>query len=173
MHLPAVQGLLLRVGPGGSKRWLFRFKWNKRTSRLKIGSFPDVGIAQARERALADRKELEAGIDPRCSIRPGARQSIGTKQTETREPASTPVSSDAKSVWTTDNPISIEKPSPTDKHSVHFLVYEFVEHYLKPHREVPEEPIRILKKDVLPYWGCNLSQHWLARAEPSRTTTPA
>ena len=29
---PAVQGLLLRVGPRGSKRWLFRFKWNKRLS---------------------------------------------------------------------------------------------------------------------------------------------
>jgi hypothetical protein len=53
---PAVPGLLIRVGTGGSKRWLFRFKWKKRTSRLKIGFFPEVGIAPARERALAHRK---------------------------------------------------------------------------------------------------------------------
>jgi hypothetical protein len=77
---PAVLGLLIRIGPTGSKRWLFRFKWKKRTSRLKIGTFPDVGIAQARERALAHRKELEAGIDPRRSVRPGAHRSRTAQQ---------------------------------------------------------------------------------------------
>jgi hypothetical protein len=88
---------------------------------------------------LAHRKELEGGIDPRRSIRPGARQSIGTTQSETPKPASASVSSIGKSVRITDNPIWIELPDATDKHSVHFLVYEFVEHYLKPHREVPED----------------------------------
>ena len=154
---PAVPGLLIRVGPSGSKRWLFRFKWKKRTSRLKIGFFPEVGIAPARERELAHRKELEDGIDPRRSVRPGARRPIVTKQpmraaAEATGPSASAISSDGEPPSIAEDPLSIEKPDPADKHSVHFLVYEFVEHYVKANREVPKEPIRILKKDVLPYW---------------------
>jgi hypothetical protein len=52
-----------------------------------------------------------------------------------------------------DDPLSIPKPSDDDKHSVHFLVYEFVEYYVKPNREVPQEVIRILKKDVRPFFN--------------------
>lgn len=154
---PAVLGLLLRVGPSGSKRWLFRFKWNKRTSRIKIGSFPDIGIVRARECAVAHRKELEAGIDPRRSVRPGAQRPIVTRHTvragESEAPTSNFVAINAHvSVPPTDDPQSIEKPDANDKRSVRFLVYEFVEHYVKPNREVPEEVIRILRKDVIPHW---------------------
>ena len=70
----AVLRLVLRVGPTGTKRWLFRFKWKKRSSRLKVGSFPDLSIVRARECALAHRKELENGIDPRRSVRPNVRR---------------------------------------------------------------------------------------------------
>jgi integrase len=47
----------------------------------------------------------------------------------------------------------IVPPDLGDTTSVHFLAYEYVEYFVKPNREQPAEVIRILKKDVLPYWG--------------------
>jgi hypothetical protein len=49
-------------------------------------------------------------------------------------------------------PLSIPQPASNDKTSFHLLAYEYVEYYVKPHRELPREVVRILKKDVLPYW---------------------
>ncbi len=46
----------------------------------------------------------------------------------------------------------IPKPELGDKSSFHFLAYEYVEYFVKPSRDVPEEVIRILVKDALPYW---------------------
>ena len=46
----------------------------------------------------------------------------------------------------------IPKPELGDKSSFHFLAYEFVEYFVKPSRDVPEEVIRILVKDALPHW---------------------
>ena len=43
----AVAGLILRVGPTGRKRWLFRFKWKGRSSRIKVGPSPSPGPARA------------------------------------------------------------------------------------------------------------------------------
>jgi hypothetical protein len=73
---PAVPGLMLRVGPNTSKRWLLRFKWENDRTRIAIGQFPEVGIAQARECALRHRKEINDGIDPRRTARPTSRQSL-------------------------------------------------------------------------------------------------
>lgn len=50
-------------------------------------------------------------------------------------------------------PLSIPQPASNDKTSFHLLAYEYVEYYVKPNRELPREVVRILKKDVLPYWG--------------------
>ncbi|MGO9999879.1 MAG: hypothetical protein ACLPKW_19345, partial [Acetobacteraceae bacterium] len=47
---------------------------------------------------------------------------------------------------------AIPKPTLNDKSSFHFLAYEYVEYFVRPSRDVPEEVIRILLKDALPYW---------------------
>ncbi len=60
---PAVRGLILRVGPTGTKRWLFRFRWRGERPRIALGDFPETGIAEARELALAHRREIKRGID--------------------------------------------------------------------------------------------------------------
>ena len=44
------------------------------------------------------------------------------------------------------------RPPAEDKHSVHFLAYEYVEGYARPNREDPSYAVRILKKDVLTEW---------------------
>ena len=48
--------------------------------------------------------------------------------------------------------MSIPKPDPQDKQSIHFLIYEYVEYFVKIHRDVPQEVVRILTKDALPFW---------------------
>ncbi len=47
---------------------------------------------------------------------------------------------------------AIPRPDLDDKTSFHFLAYEYVEYFVKPSRDVPEEVIHILLKDALPYW---------------------
>lgn len=49
---PAVPGLILGVGPSGSKRWLFRFRWKRSRPRIALGEIPDLGLAEARDRAI-------------------------------------------------------------------------------------------------------------------------
>src|SRR5665213_4548498 len=51
---PLVRGLVLRLGPTGTKRWLFRFKWNRKPSRIGLGSFPTITLAAARDSAIAN-----------------------------------------------------------------------------------------------------------------------
>lgn len=153
----AVPGLILRIAPTGRKSWLLRFKWQGKPSRIKVGVFPKIGIAQARELALTHRRELEAGIDPRQAERPGAQNPSRVRALPKPDAAESNCAATGN-VITIDqigrsaDPLFIPKPPSDDKHSVHFLVYEFVEFYVKPSREVPEEVIRILKKDVLPYF---------------------
>jgi hypothetical protein len=59
---PAVPNLLPRVGPKGTKRWLFRFHWKNKQTRLAIGNFPKIGLAQAREGAIARQNRSTAGL---------------------------------------------------------------------------------------------------------------
>lgn len=57
-------GLYLQVGPSGSKAWLFRFMQRGRAREMGLGSINAVSLLDARERALACRKQLANGVDP-------------------------------------------------------------------------------------------------------------
>jgi Arm DNA-binding domain len=73
---PGVPGLVLRVAISGSKAWLFRFKWDGTPTRITLGKFPSVGLAEARQLALKNREWLDRGIDPRRAVdRVGKRNS--------------------------------------------------------------------------------------------------
>jgi hypothetical protein len=69
---PAIPNLLLRVGPRGTKRWLFRFQWKKERTRIALGPFPQIGLAHARELAIANQNLIDRGIDPRQALRENA-----------------------------------------------------------------------------------------------------
>ena len=60
-------GLLLRVSSGGSKVWDLTFKspTDGKRSRLRIGRYPDVGLAKAREEAVSALAKVAEGRDPR------------------------------------------------------------------------------------------------------------
>jgi integrase len=59
-------GLEFRLTRAGAASWSLRFRdpQTGKPSRSTIGSYPDVGIAAARERGNALRKDVAAGINP-------------------------------------------------------------------------------------------------------------
>jgi integrase len=67
------RGLYLRVGAKGSKSWVFRYKVGRKQTDLGLGSYPDVTLAAAREKALTLRRARIDGHDP-ATERKRARQ---------------------------------------------------------------------------------------------------
>ncbi|TDU32825.1 integrase [Panacagrimonas perspica] len=57
-------GLWLQVGPTGSKAWLFRFMLQGKAREMGLGPFPDVPLAEARQKAAEARALLRDKIDP-------------------------------------------------------------------------------------------------------------
>src|SRR5215210_7847164 len=55
--------LLVKPGqPGGA--WVLRFSFGGRRRDMGLGSYPEVGLAEARGAAEAHRRRLRAGSDP-------------------------------------------------------------------------------------------------------------
>src|SRR5436309_2772058 len=67
---PACRGLELRVAaastrnPAGARTWSLEVKVAGRQRRFTIGSYPDVGLGEARRRAGRLRAEVLEGRDP-------------------------------------------------------------------------------------------------------------
>jgi integrase len=57
-------GLYLSVGPGEARRWVFLFRWNGRLREMGLGSFNDVTLARAREKARDARELVADGVNP-------------------------------------------------------------------------------------------------------------
>ncbi|MDR0219259.1 MAG: integrase arm-type DNA-binding domain-containing protein [Enterobacteriaceae bacterium] len=58
-------GLFLYVHPNGSKYWRFRFRFGGKQHLMAFGVYPEISLAEARERRDAARKQVALGIDPR------------------------------------------------------------------------------------------------------------
>ncbi len=65
-----IRGLELRIGKGGNKSWalLYTRRTDSRVRRVTIGSYPEVGLAEARRRALGLKVLVESGEDPAAGI---------------------------------------------------------------------------------------------------------
>lgn len=57
-------GMYLEVMPTGSKYWRLKYRFGGKEKRLAFGVYPDVSLAQARERRDDARKLLANDIDP-------------------------------------------------------------------------------------------------------------
>ncbi len=57
-------GLFLLVTPAGSKYWRLKYYFGGKEKLLALGVYPEVGLADARERRMDARKQLAAGKDP-------------------------------------------------------------------------------------------------------------
>lgn len=59
-----VSGLLLQLLPSGSKTWILRTTVADKRREIGLGGYPDVTLAQARERAREAKDAIRRGIDP-------------------------------------------------------------------------------------------------------------
>ncbi len=58
-------GLWLLVSKTGAKSWVFRYQINGKARAMGLGSYPSVGLAEARHRAQAARDQVKRdGVDP-------------------------------------------------------------------------------------------------------------
>lgn len=62
--LTDTQGLYLMVSSTGSRLWYFRYRFAGKESRLAFGAYPQVTLAEAREKRDAARKLLASDISP-------------------------------------------------------------------------------------------------------------
>ncbi|ANJ95244.1 tyrosine-type recombinase/integrase [Serratia plymuthica] len=65
-------GLYLLINPGGSRLWYLKYRINRKESRLGLGAYPDVSLADARLQRDGIRKLLAQNINPaqqRCAER--------------------------------------------------------------------------------------------------------
>jgi integrase len=62
-------GLALRIGSGGARTWVYFARVGKRLVRHRLGSYPDKGLADARELWRDTRERVQAGKPPRARPR--------------------------------------------------------------------------------------------------------
>lgn len=60
-----ISGLVIRVSKAGRKTWLFRYRSRSRnTRRFTLGTYPALGLVDARSRALQLLAQTQTGLDP-------------------------------------------------------------------------------------------------------------
>jgi integrase len=57
-------GLALRISYGGSRSWVYFYRWQGKQKRLTLGPWPGLQIAQARDAWREVRKRLASGLEP-------------------------------------------------------------------------------------------------------------
>lgn len=62
--LPDERGLHLLVKTNGSKLWQLRYRHQGKEKTASLGQYPDVSLAEAREKREALRKLIAKGVDP-------------------------------------------------------------------------------------------------------------
>lgn len=74
-----VTGLLLQITPTGARTWLLRTVIGGKRREVGLGGYPDVSLAQARERARELKDQIFRGVDP-VEERKAARAALAAAQ---------------------------------------------------------------------------------------------
>lgn len=74
-----VAGLMLQITPTGGRTWLLRVAVGDRRREIGLGGYPEVPLAQARDRAREVKDAIRSGIDP-VKERKAARAALMTTQ---------------------------------------------------------------------------------------------
>jgi len=61
-------GLFLLVTPSGGKLWHFKYRFNGKEKKLSLGTYPEISLADARQRRDEARREVSHDVDP-CVVR--------------------------------------------------------------------------------------------------------
>lgn len=57
-------GLFIVVAPAGGKWWRFKYRFGGKEKLISLGTYPEVSLAQARDRRFEARKQVAKGLDP-------------------------------------------------------------------------------------------------------------
>lgn len=76
-------GLFLLITPSGGKLWHFKYRFDKKEKKLTFGSYPEISLADARQRRDEARSQVAHGIDP-GAVRKAQKQAE-TAETDTFE----------------------------------------------------------------------------------------
>src|SRR5262249_4945875 len=57
-------GLYLQVTSAAAKSWIYRYSLRKKAREMGLGSFPSIGLAEARTKAGECRRLCQDGMDP-------------------------------------------------------------------------------------------------------------
>ena len=90
-------GLQLVVAATGAKKWVLRFLWQGKAREMGLGAYPEVGLAEAREKAIAGRRLARSGADPIAERRNRTGGSRPSESSPTRSPANWPRASATRS----------------------------------------------------------------------------
>ena len=58
------RGFFLQAAPNGGKYWRYAYRFGEKQKTLALGTYPDIGVAKARERHQEARTQLAQGVDP-------------------------------------------------------------------------------------------------------------
>lgn len=125
-------GFGIRVLPSGVKIWVFIYTIGGKRRQMNLGDYPDISLADARDRLLDSRKALKNGRDPQ-------EEGYEWHWNPEREKRETAKAAEA------------ERKNPTVK--------KLSEEYMTRHAKVNKresswkEDERLLEKNVLPLWG--------------------
>jgi len=92
-------GLYLLVTPSGGKLWRFKYRFNGKEKKLAFGSYPEIGLQDARQRREDARRLLANDVDP-DTVRK-AQKNAKTQETETFEVIAREWHDRFKPTWTT------------------------------------------------------------------------
>lgn len=73
-------GLYLLVNPDGSKWWRYKYRFIGKEKLLSIGTYPQITLAEARDKHVAARKLLAEGIDPSADRQEAKRRRVESQQ---------------------------------------------------------------------------------------------
>lgn len=68
-------GLMLEARPAGGGWWRFRYRFDGREGMLSLGTYPEISLAQARERRDELRAQVAAGTNP-SAVRKAAKAAV-------------------------------------------------------------------------------------------------
>lgn len=75
-------GLYLLIKPNGSKLWRFKYRWHRKEKLLALGKYPEVTLADARQKRDEARSLIATGEDPSI-VRKDQKAKAAAEQTET------------------------------------------------------------------------------------------
>ncbi|MDL2317320.1 integrase arm-type DNA-binding domain-containing protein [Desulfovibrio sp. OttesenSCG-928-A18] len=95
-------GLFIIVTPSGGKWWRFKYRFGGKEKLISLGTYPEVGLKEARRRRDEAREQIAAGVDP-AAQRKAVRAAVRAEQADAFEVVALEWFTTKKDAWTEDH----------------------------------------------------------------------